>query len=899
MRAAARSRIVVILVSFLVTAATVVSVAAGVTPSADASPLATASTAVSGSPGVAAFTAPVAAVPGQQLNITVASSACAGQQMALTVRYSAVSGVTETADIGTLASDNTGTATFAATVPASAAKTSEGTPLYWVASSANTACEATLSPVAGQTTVNAAKTAALAVSGTAAHPEMALSGCAGGLADVYVVDKNMAVTEIGGLALKSGKLTATLTVPKGSRALYVDCLQATVPGFTGRGVALPGGGPAPAQNTPGAGPKPTPRTAARWAAQGCAPSSTAYGWPLLCGTGSPFVAAIQYLATSPRERGLEERTLGSDLLLPAMTASDSLILAHPPNPGAIPGTSAAAAAAASHTYSETQTVGGGTVVKTVYGTDDDNFGISMTGTQIAGPDALKKANLRSAKGTLTMSEEISAASCPDANGLVKITVVWMSTLTINAVDRFGRKFSQTTKVQATGVYTVHVNDSAEYFSFDINATIVASGQAHWNGQTYSQPEEHASYVHNGFPIHTAADIETTITKLILDRSFYFVNGKPNGGASAVALTFLPAAPKAKDAYTNFNSLSKCLTATFAGPQTVNPTSASSYTLQVRPTTGGALSIPTDLTSNPGTVDPENQTATDANTLDFKFTAPPKDGQATIQVNGKSKRGILFGTYDVNINALQLTLSYTATVSDTQSCSGNNCPQQGSTGTYNFQIGATITGSTTMPLSLSGDTEQGTGTTTETVQTYQENGTFNGPAVGCDQNASGTLSSQLDGTTPGPFGGTLTLTANNGTVTGVNLTYWIFSSDNVTSASEQVTDTWNFTAPPECAGVQKFNNTENLAASYIEELDAEAGEYPGFGDPLFQLPATAWTVSPTWTAATGGVLATATVTNTDTSIGATATEKFTLSTPATAARPASRPTTTRRPVAQSQ
>lgn len=879
MRAAARSRILVMLVSFLVAVATAVSVAAA--PSADASAVATASAAVSGSTGVAAFTAPAAAVPSKQVNITVASSACAGQQVALTVRYGAVSGVIKTAGIGTLTSDNTGTATFAATVPADAAKTSEGTPLYWVASSANTACEATLSPVAGQTTVNAAKTAALAASGTAAHPEMALSGCAGGLADVYVVDKNMAVTEIGGLAVKSGKLTATLTVPKGSLALYVDCLQATVPGFTGRGVALPGGGPAPALNTPGAGPKPAPRTAARWAAQGCAPSSTAYGWPLLCGTGSPSVAAIQYLATSPHERGLEERTIGSDLLLPAMTASDSLILAHPPNPGAIPGAAAPTAAAASHTYSETQTVGGGTIVKTVYGTDDDNFGISVTGTQIAGPDALKKADLRSAKGTLTMSQEVTAASCPDANGLVRITVVTTLTRTVSGVDRFGRKFSLTVKLQATAVYTVHVNDSAEYFSFDINATVVVNAQAHWGGQTYSDSAS-GSYVHNGFPIHTAADIETTISKLILDRSFYFPKGKPNLGATAVALSFLFAAPKARDAYTNFNSLSKCLTTTFAGPQTVNPTSTNSYTLQVRPTTGGALSIPTDLTSNPGTVDPENQTATDANTLDFNFTAPAKDGQATINVSGKSKRGTLFGTYDVNINALQLTLSYTATVRDTQSCSGANCPQQGSTGTYNFQIGATITGATTMPLSLSGDTEQGTGTTTETVQTYQENGTFTGPAVGCDQNATGTLSSQLDGTTPGPFGGTLTLSSNNGTITGVNLTYWIFSSDNVTSASEQVTDTWNFTAPPECAGTQKFNNTENLAASYIEELDAEAGEYPGFGDPLFQLPATVWTISPTWTAATGGVLATATVTNTDTSIGATATEKFTLSTPASTA-----------------
>lgn len=169
MRAAARSRILVMLVSFLVAVATAVSVAAAVAPSADASPVATASAAVSGSAGVAVFTAPAAAVPSKQVNITVASSACAGQQVALTVRYGAVSGVIKTAGVGTLTSDNTGTATFAATVPADAAKTSEGTPLYWVASSANTACEATLSPVAGQTTVNAAKTAALAVSGTAAN----------------------------------------------------------------------------------------------------------------------------------------------------------------------------------------------------------------------------------------------------------------------------------------------------------------------------------------------------------------------------------------------------------------------------------------------------------------------------------------------------------------------------------------------------------------------------------------------------------------------------------------------------------------------------------------------------------------------------------------------------------
>jgi hypothetical protein len=867
--------------SFLVAVATAVSALAAVAPSAGASPAATVPAAVSSSAKVAAFTAPGAVVPGQHVKVSVASSACTGQKVALTVRYSAVSGVIETAGILTLTLDKTGKARFAATVPASAAKSSEGTPLYWLASSANKACAATLSPVAGRTTVNAAKKAALAVRGTAAHPEMVLSGCAGGVADVYVVDKNMAVTEIRGLAVKSGKLTAKLSVPKGSRALYVDCLQATVPGFTGRGVALPGGGPAPALNTPGAGPNPTPQTAAQWAAQPCGPSSTAYGWPLACGTGSPFVAGIQYLATSPRERGLEEGTLGSDLLLPAMTASDSLILAHPPNPGAIPSAATATTAAAGHTYTETQTVDGGTLVRTTYGTDPDNFGVSVTGTETAGPGALKNSGLRSAKGTVTMSEEISTASCPDANGLVKITDVSTMTRTINAVDRYGRKFSLTAKIQATGVYTVHVNNSAEYFSFDVNATFVVNDEAHRNGQTYSDPELRASYVHDGFPIHTADDIDSTFDKLLLDRAFFYPNGKPSGGAVAVAMTFFAATPKARDAYDRFNRESECLTVTFAGPQTVDPTSTNSYTLKVRPTAGGPLSIGTELNGDPGTVTPEKQTATDANTLDFKFTAPAKDGTVAIQVKGKSKRGNLLGLYDVNVKVVQLTLSYTAKVTDSLSCSGNNCPQPGSTGTSNFNLGATITGSATMPLSLSGVTEQGTGATKETVQTYQDNGTFDGPAVGCDQpDASGTYSSQLDGTTPGPFGGMLTLSAKNGKVTGVNLGYWIFSSDNVNSASEQVTDTWNFTAPAGCTGVQTFNNTENLAAGDIELVDSDAGEYPGTGDPVFQLPVHVWKISPTWTAAKGGVLGTATVTNTDAYSNAAATEKFTLSTAAT-------------------
>ena len=248
----------------------------------------------------------------------------------------------------------------------------------------------------------------------------------------------------------------------------------------------------------------------------------------------------------------------------------------------------------------------------------------------------------------------------------------------------------------------------------------------------------------------------------------------------------------------------------------------------------------------------------------------------LRAHGKSKRGVVSGGYTVNVNTLQLTLTYTATVSESTTCSGQDCPGPGDTGQADFGIAATITGSASMPLSLTGDTEKGKGSSSETVQSYDDTENFTGPAVGCDQNATVQVTGAVDSTEPGPFGGLVTLSTTNGSVTGVDLQYWIFNTDNTKAASEQITTMWDFTAPPECTGVQTFTDTENNAAGTIEGLAAEAGEYPGFGTPIFQLPDSAWTISPTWTPATGGTLATATVTLSDAT--STTTEQFTLSTP---------------------
>ena len=174
---------------------------------------------------VAVLSAPAAANPAQQVTVSVTSSACAGASVSLSERYGTIHGVTGTVSVGTITADGTGLATFAATVPSDAAKTSEAMPLYWVGSSPTAACESTLSPVAAQTTVTAASDAVVSVQGTPAHPLLTLSGCAGGLADVHVVDKDMIPTAIAGLVLKAGKLTAQLKVPKGSskRCMSTAC----------------------------------------------------------------------------------------------------------------------------------------------------------------------------------------------------------------------------------------------------------------------------------------------------------------------------------------------------------------------------------------------------------------------------------------------------------------------------------------------------------------------------------------------------------------------------------------------------------------------------------------------------------------------------------------------------
>jgi hypothetical protein len=842
---------------------------------------------------VAVFSAPAAADPAQQVTVSVTSPACAGASMSLSERYGTIDGVTGTVSIGPVTADGTGVATFAATVPSDAAKTSEAMPLYWVGSSPTATCESTLSPVAAQTTVTAASDAVVGVNGTAAQPVLTLSGCAGGLADVHVVNKDMIPTAIPGLVLQSGNLTASLKVPKGSQALYVDCLQASVPGYTGRGLALPGGGPAPDLNKTGPGQTVTPGRVARWAGQTCTRSGTAYGWPMTCGTGAPFVAAMQTLSSTPYLRGLEERTIGSDSLLPALASSEDLVLAHPAKSSGAPGEAITGsevaqrpatpdAGSGGHTYTSTSTIPGGTVVSTTYGTDADNFGVSSTVEGVLGPEQLKKGHLRSGKMTTTGSEKFSAQTCPDVNGLLKLTEEWTFTLTINAVDRYGRKESITAKGHATGLYTVHVNDSAEYMSFDVSAKDEISGSGHWDGADYNPGESHASYEHSGFPMHTPNDIQDTmVSKVLPGYTAQYV--APNLAAAQGAVKFLavvlmgfPETYGAREAYAKFNTQAACLPVTFTGPQTVDPASTNDYTLQVRPTVGGALSVPVTLTTDAGSVDPNSVTATDTNAPEFQFTAPAKNGDDELQANGKSKRGVVSGSYAVKVNTLQLTLSYTATVSESDTCSGQSCPGPGDTGQSDFGIAATITGSASMPLSLTGDTEKGKGSSSETVQSYDDTENFTGPAVGCDQNATVQVTGAVNGTKPGPFGGLVTLSTASGSVTGVDLQYWIFNSDNTKAASEQITTTWDFTAPPECTGTQTYTDTENNAAGTIEGLAAEAGEYPGFGTPIFQLPDSAWTISPTWTPAKGGTLATATVTLSDAT--STTTEQFTLSTP---------------------
>ena len=299
-----------------------------------------------------------------------------------------------------------------------------------------------------------------------------------------------------------------------------------MPGYTGHGLALPGGGPARDLNKTWPGHNVTPRTAARWAGQTCTRSTTAYGWPMTCGAGAPFMATMQTLSNSPYLRGLEERTVGSDSLLPALASSEDLVLAHPEKPSGapsgsdhqLPGCAAPPAtpdAGSGHTYTSTDTIPGGTVVTTQYATDADNFGVDTTVQGVLGPEQLKKGHLRSGKLTVTGSEKFSAQTCPDANGLLKLAEEWTITISINAVDRYGRKEWMTIKEHVTGIYTVHVNDSAEYMSFDVTAKDEVSTTGHWDGVDYNIPDTHASYEHSGFPIHTAADIENTMVHKVL------------------------------------------------------------------------------------------------------------------------------------------------------------------------------------------------------------------------------------------------------------------------------------------------------------------------------------------------------------------------------------------------
>jgi hypothetical protein len=218
---------------------------------------------------------------------------------------------------------------------------------------------------------------------------------------------------------------------------------------------------------------------------------------------------------------------------------------------------------------------------------------------------------------------------------------------------------------------------------------------------------------------------------------------------------------------------------------------------------------------------------------------------------------------------EVDLAYVATVSYTDDCN-NPGPCNGNLSDSlleNSSLDAQLSGTATVPLSL-GTTQSTEGVTTEKLDDYTYDDTWNNPepAPGCkgDDHEVGV------GTQPGPFHVTGLTVSSGGSVAGnpvssVGLSYsFSFLTDpvleQVPGETYRPEESVTVSSDNSCTGPTTVTGTEEQASSTVDWVHYQAGdEYtPEGADGIITLPAHVWSISPSWTPATGGMLATAKV-----------------------------------------
>ena len=467
----------------------------------------------------ATITAQASVTPGRQAEIGVSATACAGAAVTLSERYATTHVAVASHRIGTVTADSTGTAKFTARTPSNAAKSAVGIPAYWLATSRASECRSALAAVAARSTVTSLGTAHVTVQGSATKPHVTVTGCRGGLADVHVDDARLNQTPLLGLHGARRRVSATVRVPKGSVALFVDCAQASVPSYSRHGIKLHGAKALAATAQRSAPGSQTPGQIALSAQATCVPGPTVYRWPLQCGDAESLGGLIAGLVHSPSLESLDERVGGSDLITAKLSHLADLAQAYP---GALAGKSAAslapAASGSKQTHQSTVHDSDSSSTNSTWTTSDGSEGIAGSGTSsttVTGDEAAKHG-MRQIKATLTITTHMSLAHCPDVDGKLRLALDFGYKLTVSSVDRHGRKKAGEVTAHASVEIVPRVNDAAAWTDFAVSATAEVTGRMQRPPGPTS--EWHAGWSHT-YPMHNPDDIQKElIDKNLKDQS---------------------------------------------------------------------------------------------------------------------------------------------------------------------------------------------------------------------------------------------------------------------------------------------------------------------------------------------------------------------------------------------
>jgi hypothetical protein len=841
----------------------------------------------------AVVSAPATVRPGERIRVGASAPGCAGATITLRERYGTSHATAMWRTVGHKSATADGAVSFTTVVPVDAAKTSVAFPLYWVASSTGSAaCTAALSTIAGHSTIGTAATATVEVTGRPGHLRLTMAGCRGGIADAYVVDTELRPTPVLGLRTTgSGALSSALHVPASAAALYVDCVQASVPSYSAHGVTLPGSKAIRSVNRNGASTRMSESDAARWASAGCVSGGGFYRWPLICGTTSPVLSTIRALQDSPVVRTQEQRLLGSNLMTPTLSALADLVIEHPTQPGLSPlEREQANSNNTTSTSSHTSTTDGTTVTNTY---DYDNgataagFGATANSTSTLHGDAAKKKGFLSLTMTVTTSQKVAYQACPDVDGTLVMAYEVTTKVTWSGVAKNGQKVQGSFTEHAAVNITPEVNDSADYTGFELNAAaeVVARNAAPPLGTV----EDHSSFDHH-YPMTKPEDIVSQILGPLTTGSLSVIlafwqsfntygPGIVNGLNSAtvylgqsLVLAAYSAEGGAAAAYQHFNNNGGCLHLEIPDKTSVGLGATKSFTVTLSDVAGGKVSVKVTAApfplGNHGTLDPDHFNLSDSAPARITLTAPT-DPATTFDrwtFTGSSKRGRLAGDerFDLVSDIGSVTLAGTATVSDSDTCTthvNGGCDALtvvpfATTDHYTRRYSSTLQLSAQLPHVGTLDTpQQGTGTANESDVTETGAGSWtdsdfqvscNGDEQ-CQCTDSGSWSEQQTDITASGQLGVHELRAErggDGRITDLIVSL-AAQTDDQTDGGFIVTSATGDPPSPQCS-TGSYNAT--FAAGY-GGTDFQLG----VGDEI-----TGWAINPRWDPKTGGTLATRTL-----------------------------------------